>query len=37
MDMIFVEVIWDNEKDEIIGKGQSVHIMQLYTVVHDLN
>lgn len=22
IDMFFVEVIWDNEKDEIIGKGQ---------------
>ena len=21
IDMFFVEVIWDNEKDEIIGKG----------------
>ena len=22
LDMFFVEVIWDNEKDQIIGKGQ---------------
>ena len=24
LDKFFVEVIWDNEKDEIIGKGQFV-------------